>query len=177
MNFVSAIAPSSKEAEMSLFENDRYQWRETYFVFFDRERRPTWPRIQAALSKLHAHFEVSSPRLDADGEFESVTLTAPEAYSALDITYLQGEEVLEQGAQIVEEMRDFVTEPAEKAKLQRLPKYDAHFEIFHFEEIVPADELDEPEGMLDPGALLLVLGALAELTHGVAVDPQSNTLV
>ena len=162
---------------MSLFENERYEWRETYFVFFDRARRPNWKQIQAALSKLHAHFEISSPRLDPDGEFESVTLTAPEAYAALDITYLDGEEVLEQAANLVEEMRDFVTEAPEKAKLQRLPKFDAHFEIFHFEEIVPDDDFDEPEGMLDPGALLLVLGALAELTGGVAVDPQSNTLV
>ncbi len=162
---------------MSLFEDDRYQWRETYFVFFDQARRPTWKQIEAALAKVHAHFELSQPRLDEDGGFESVTLTAPEAYAALDITYLEGEEVLEQAANIVEEMRDFVTEPAEKAKLNRLPHYDAHFEIFHFEEIVPDDEMDEPEGMLDPGALLLVLGALATLTHGVAVDPQSNTLV
>ncbi len=162
---------------MSLFENDRYQWRETYFVFFDRARRPSWPQIEKALQKLQAHFEIASPRVDSEGNFESVTLMAPEAYSALDISYLEGEEVLEQGATIAEEMQDMVADAAEKAKLARMVQCDAHFEIFHFEEMVPDDELDEPEGMLDPGALLLVLGALAELTGGVAVDPQSNTLV
>jgi len=162
---------------MSLFENDRYQWRETYFVFFDRARRPSWPQIQQALQKINAHFEVSAPRLDSEGGFESVTLMAPEAYSALDISYLEGEEVLEQGEQVYDEMKDLVADASERAKLKRLREYDAHYEIFHFEEMVPDDEMDEPEGMLDPGALLLVLGALAELTGGVAVDPQSNTLV
>jgi hypothetical protein len=36
------------------------------------------------------------------------------------------------------------------------------------------EDLDE---MLDPSALLLVLGELAKLTGGVAVDPQTGTLL
>src|SRR5690606_16405586 len=103
---------------MSLFENDRYQWRETYFVFFDRARRPSWPQIQQALQKINAHFEVSAPRLDSEGGFESVTLMAPEAYSALDISYLEGEEVLEQGEQVYDEMKDLVADASERAKLK-----------------------------------------------------------
>jgi hypothetical protein len=31
--------------------------------------------------------------------------------------------------------------------------------------------------MLDPSALLLVLDALAELTGGIAVDPQTGTML
>jgi hypothetical protein len=31
--------------------------------------------------------------------------------------------------------------------------------------------------MLDPSALLIVLGALAKLTSGVAVDPQAGTFL
>ena len=31
--------------------------------------------------------------------------------------------------------------------------------------------------MLDPGALLLVLETLAELTSGITVDPQTGTLM
>ena len=51
--------------------------------------------------------------------------------------------------------------------------------MLHFEqvpELREADE-DEEEEMLDPGALLAVLGALAEITEGVAIDPQSGTIL
>ena len=34
---------------MSLFENDEYRWRETYFVLFHEENRPSADAIVAAL--------------------------------------------------------------------------------------------------------------------------------
>ena len=50
--------------------------------------------------------------------------------------------------------------------------------MLHFEQ-VPEDVEDEAEDdeMLDPSALLVVLGALAKLTGGVAVDPQAGTFL
>ena len=41
--------------------------------------------------------------------------------------------------------------------------------------VVP--EEDEPDEILDPSALLLVLEALARLTHGIAIDPQAGTVL
>ena len=40
-----------------------------------------------------------------------------------------------------------------------------------------ADEDAEDEEMLDPSTLLVVLGALAKLTGGVAIDPQAGTFL
>jgi hypothetical protein len=159
---------------MSTFESDRYRWRETYFVLFDAAQRPTMEKIQKALSGLKGHFDVQSPRLDEAGDFESVTVLAPGAYAAMDISYLEGEEVIEQAAELTEELQDSVTTPVERSKLKRLSACDARFDILHFEEIA---EEGEEEEMFDPGALLLVVDALAKLTGGVAVDPQSGGIM
>jgi hypothetical protein len=48
--------------------------------------------------------------------------------------------------------------------------------VLHFEQVPDEDAEDAGEDeILDPSALLVVLGALAKLTKGVAVDPQSGT--
>ncbi len=47
--------------------------------------------------------------------------------------------------------------------------------MLHFEQVAAEDEEDEE--MLDPSALLLVLGALAKICHGVAIDPQAGTFL
>ena len=53
--------------------------------------------------------------------------------------------------------------------------------MLHFEQVADlpenGSEDEEPEELLDPGALLAVLDALAKLTGGVAIDPQSGTLL
>ena len=67
------------------------------------------------------------------------------------------------------------------AALKRLRRYDGRFDVLHFEQVsdLPDNEAEEeePDELLDPGALLAVLGELAKLTGGVAVDPQSGTLL
>ncbi len=163
---------------MSTFENDNYKWRETYFVLFDSPRRPTLAQLSKTLQRLNPRFELISPTADEAGRFESVTIRSPQDYAALDISYLGGEEVNEQGVELALEMKPVATEPEEKRKLARLPECDARLDILHFEQVgasgAAADTEDE---MLDPGALLLVLDALVELTGGVGVDPQSGTIV
>jgi hypothetical protein len=93
----------------------------------------------------------------------------------LEIEYASGDEVREQVSTLKSEMRP--GEGVDGAKLARLPKCDARFEIMHFEQMVeemPGDDADE---VFDPSALLVVLDALIELTDGVGVDPQSGTLM
>jgi hypothetical protein len=34
---------------MSMFENDQYRWRETYFVLFDSSRTPSLKKIEETL--------------------------------------------------------------------------------------------------------------------------------
>ncbi len=71
------------------------------------------------------------------------------------------------------DFRDSATSPEERGKLNRLAGCDARFDILHFEEVSDGEE-DET---FDPSALLMVIEALARLTDGVAVDPQSGTIM
>jgi len=55
---------------------------------------------------------------------------------------------------------------------------NGRFDVLHFEQVTePGDEDEAGDEMLDPGAILLVLAALAKLTGGVAIDPQSGTVI
>ena len=81
---------------MSLFENDEYRWRETYFVLMEARCRPVGDVIREALRKENRRYEISDARLSPDGQFESLTLYSPDDNAAMDITYIDGEEVAEQ---------------------------------------------------------------------------------
>ncbi|HEX3998048.1 MAG TPA: hypothetical protein VHX65_05820 [Pirellulales bacterium] len=166
---------------MSTFENDNYKWRETYFVLFNAAKRPSLEKMTEALQSLNRRFELSNTLADDDGGFESLTLRSPQDYSALDISYVSGEEVQTQGVELAEEMRPNAADPDERAKLARLPKCDARLDILHFEEIVggggSGGSEDEGEETLDPSTLLNVLDALVRMTGGVGVDPQSGSVM
>lgn len=169
---------------MSTFENPAYRWRETYFVMFDAGNRPTVSQLEAALAELNDQFELQNLQADEDGRFESVTLVSPDDFAALDVCFVQGEEVIEQASQFAKDMKR--SGGGDPAELKKLAAATAKLDVLHFQDIagglanVPAggeteeDELDE---MFDPSALLVVLDSLVELTGGVAVDPQTGTVV
>jgi len=84
--------------------------------------------------------------------------------------------VLEQVASLVEDMKktaadESLRSPGRKSEVQR------RFDVLHFEQVAEDFDEDAEDEMLDPSALLVVLGALARLTHGVAVDPGGNLLI
>ncbi len=159
---------------MSLFENDRYRWRETYFVLFQSKNRPTVQQVQSALKKLGNRFEVADLQTDESNQLKSLTLLSPLDYAAMDVTYLSGDEVVEQVSELKAEMKAMTLTPEERVKLDHLTNCDARFDVYHFEQLVDEDEDDE---ILDPGGLLIVLECLAGLCDGVCVDPQTGGLL
>jgi hypothetical protein len=161
---------------MSTFESGDYRWRETYFVLFPASRRPKLEQVEARLKKLSDRFQLENLTADERGQFETVTLLAPDDYAALDISYVEGEEVVEHVTELSREMKNSSLYGQDLAKVARLPKCNARFDVMHFEHVLDAGE-DEGDEMLDPSALLIVLEALAELTGGVAIDPQSGALM
>ncbi len=162
---------------MSTFENDNYRWRETYFIMFSSENRPTVTQVQQELGGLCHRFELIGLQADDQGRFESVTLKAPDDFAALDICFLEGEEVLEQRLAIAKEV-EHNCGPDERHQVEMLQQCDARLDVLHFQDVaaghIPGE--DDSEEMHDPGALLIVLEALVELTSGVAVDPQSGSI-
>lgn len=167
---------------MSTFENDDYQWRETYFVFFDESRRPSLEKIEEALSLSNGRCELRNQRADEQGQVISLSIVCPDDFSAIDVSYLSGEEVIEQANLLYDEFSAAAEgDPETAERLQRLLKVNARFDVLHFEQMgdrfgLEGDPDEDMEVMLDPAALLGALEALVELTGGIGVDPASGEL-
>jgi hypothetical protein len=157
---------------MSMFERDDYHWRETYFVMFESSRRPTLRQVEQKLSALSERFQLTEASALEEGEFETVTVLAPDECAAVDVSYLEGEDVGTEGARLGQELRGAV----DRATIERLKACDARFDLMHFEQVDATGE-DDPDETFDPSALLMVLEALVELTDGIGIDPQSGALM
>ncbi|MBN2476492.1 MAG: hypothetical protein JXB62_17895 [Pirellulales bacterium] len=163
---------------MSMFEDSQYRWRETYFVLFQSSNRPVLETVKKALAELSDQYTLTNLKADDSGLCESLTLLSPDDFAALDVCYTGGVEVLEQGAELADEMRLTACDAGPADVLQRIKQSDGRFDVLHFERVPEfPEEEDADEEMLDPTALILVLGALAKITGGIAVDPQAGTVL
>ena len=162
---------------MSLFADGRYQWRETYFVLFDRQQRPNGLEVRSVLSELAPKVEVLEVQSTDEGLFESMTLLAHADAAGMDVSYVEGDEVKEQIAELKKEWKGQALSSDEKAKVERALRATARLDVYHFEELGDDFLEEEEEDHLDPAALLTVLSKLARMCHGVAVDPQSGTVL
>ncbi len=160
---------------MSLFEDDAYLYRDTFFVYFKDENRPTTQAVAECFEKLGAKYDVGEIR-EIDGRFGSVTVKSPQDYSAMDIAFVTGDEVTEQIQNLILEFRTMTLTGDDREKLESFQQCTARFDVFHFEE-QSNESGNSPVEMIDPGGLLLVIEKLAALTGGVALDPQSQTLL
>jgi hypothetical protein len=163
---------------MSLFENDQYQWRETYFVLFEEARRPRAETLVEALDRSGGGLQLGEVRADGQGLVESLTIRSPDDYSAMDISYVSGDEVIDQVAELAEELKGAGDSDAERTLLARLAKCSGRLDVYHFEQTVGhGSEDDDGDDLMDPGALLTILDRLATLCDGVVIDPQSGILL
>jgi len=159
---------------VSTFENNSYQWRETYFVLFQSKNCPKEELVRERIRSIGPHIEMNNVRTDEDGRLLSCTVTSPDDFAALDICYLAGEEVEEQITTLVEQFSHQAGEQENAQNLSKLVEADARFDILHFEQVAAmADE--EEDDLLDPGGLLLVMELLIELCQGVGIDPQTES--
>ena len=167
---------------MSLFQDSRYQWRETYFILIDPSRRPTFASLREALLAI-GESQLEDPSVDENGRFESVTLFASDGISALELSFVQGEEVVECRQDLIRDLKSAACETDQEELLRRVARYDARIDVLHFQSVGESewttDELDDEEmdEIVDPGTLLLVLGVIAQATNGVAIDPQSGSIL
>lgn len=159
---------------MSLFDDDQFRWRDTYFVMFEADRRPSVDAVSKALKKLGARYLIHQIEGDDEGRFESVTVVAPHEYSALDVSFIEGEEVADEIRAMTDEIAPSISDPDERSRLAQARACSARFDVMHFEQVTDDGDPDE---MVDPAALLAVLGVLTHLTGGVGIDPQSGELV
>ena len=159
---------------MSLFDDPDYGWRETYFVLFERARRPEAEATAAWIEQLKQRWDVDQIRFDEHGRLESLTLRDAAASAGMDVCYVAGRDVRQQVSEFLEERaHETGTGPDDLAA--RLAPCDARFEVYHFERQTGGASSDEAG--LDPTALFELLQRLVRFCDGVAIDPQSATVV
>ena len=156
---------------MSLFEDSSYDYRDTFFVHFSVANRPSADAFKSAIEGLGSKYELLN-LVDDESHFVSATIKSPQDNSAMDISLVHGEEVLEQVKDLMVEFKTVTLVGDDHAKLKILSECDTRLDIYHFEQTSGGE--DE---MLDPGGLLLVMEKLAQLVKGVGLDPQSNSLL
>lgn len=161
-------------------ENEELSWRETYFVLFPADHRPTMTQVEAAIADASNRLTVEHLEADDDGLFASVVVQAPEDNAAMEISFESGDSVAEQSAELAKKMRKRLA----GEELAKLLRSDARFDIMHFERIVRGDDdLEEPEEddllseALDPASLITVVEALTRLTGGIAIDPAAGEIM
>ncbi len=162
---------------MSLFANGNYRWRETYFVLFEQSKLPSPQDMKKALKGLGTGYEILDESIDEDGCIEALTVVSGYDFAAMDISYVTGEEVAEQIAELQSELGDAELTTLEQEKLEQLPQCNARFDIYHFQQVMDNDSNDDEDEYMDPGSLLAVLERLAQLCDGVGVDPQAGSLL
>jgi hypothetical protein len=173
-------------------------WRETYFILFPQDNRPTLKRVATALGQADKRLVLENLAADDKGLFTSLLVESPEDHAAVEISYEVGEAVIEQNLEWAKQLQHEVS----SEQLQQIIRSDARLDVAHFElkaarksdshassfsvaEGFSADYLDEdlPDEeeaefeMLDPTCLLTVVEALATLTQGIAFDPASGEIM
>jgi hypothetical protein len=160
--------------ENAVPDDDQFQWRETYFIWFEAKRRPLLEKVEEVVGHLRGHFELEAGEADGDGLISALTVRSREDHAALEIECSAGAEVRAEGATVAADMNPADVDPDRLARLRRC---DARFEVMHFEEVVEQLSEEEMDDMFDPSALLIVLEALVHLTDGICVDPQAGTIM
>jgi len=158
---------------MSLFENDQYEYTDTFFVFFKRENLPTAPAVKAAIEELGTRYDFGKVAFRQE-QFESMTILSPQDFSAMDIVLDLNNEVTSQVEELATEFLSMTLNSDDLAKLEKFKTLNARFDLFHFEKKVVGSE---PDAFIDPGGLLIVLEKLRSLCDGVGLDPQSQMLL
>lgn len=161
---------------MSLFGDPLFRWRETFMVLFEESKRPTVTEVEDALARV-GKFDSEQTNESENGLIESLTVTNQIDCVGLDIVYVDGEEAQEQLEELQGEISPEDLLPGQEDLLAKLPSCSARLDILHFEQLTASVIEDDDEEFLDPGALLGVAEALAQLLDGVAVDPGSGTFV
>ncbi|MDG2469364.1 MAG: hypothetical protein P8M80_08810 [Pirellulaceae bacterium] len=157
---------------MSLFGNPKYQYRETYFILFENENRPSEDDLTKAISELGDRFEIKEIHRDQNDQFESMTVVSPSDFAGIDFTFLEGEEVMEQVAELNEQFKTTTLTGDELEKIGKISKCRARFDVLHFEEIT-----GNADDVLDPGSLLAVVEGIAAICDGVGIDRESLTIL
>jgi len=155
--------------------SNEFEWRETYFILFKTNNRPTLTQVEHAIGSLSDRLQLQDLRANDEGRFESLMVRSPDDYAAIEISFEVGDAVIEQSTELAKQLQS----EASQEVLTKLVSSDARLDLMHFEQMVEGAVVDDDEmgDMLDPSSLLMIVDVLVGLTEGVAVDPASGTIL
>ena len=118
---------------MKLFEDDRYDWRETYFVYFESSHRPKMPEVRRALRIYAPFLSTLDYKTEPDGSLVAMTLASYEDHAALEIVYQEGDAVTAEARNFARSLKEEASEE-ECLKLQKIAQCKMRFDVNHFEQ-------------------------------------------
>ena len=118
---------------MTLFDDDRYNWRETYFVYFESAHRPKLTEVRRALKTYAPLFTILDSKAEPEGNLVEMTIASYENHAALEIVYREGSDVQAEAQHFVRSLANEATEE-ELSHLQKIERCMARFDIQHFEQ-------------------------------------------
>ena len=120
---------------MSMFEDDRYCWRETYLVMLDRLKHPKTSEVVQGLKKLKGRIEIGNTQSNASGLLESLVVISPNDSSAVELQYREGSDVILQFDSLADELERHDPAVGERKKIARAREFSAKIELLHFEQV------------------------------------------
>ena len=218
---------------MTLFDDNRYNWRETYFVYFEPPHRPKLAKVRQML-KTHAPFlSILDGKEDENENLIAMTIASYEDHAALEITYREGDDVLAEAKHTFHSLKEEAS-PRELSQLEKIASCQTRFDVHHFEQTAATSafnvtkipeikfpiqspvvfkskdvfsrvlamvkekfyfdphsyeqcrhgQIDDDSNSvcmdterIDPDALIIVLGVLCRISHGIALDPASGIVM
>ncbi|MDR3233639.1 MAG: hypothetical protein LBT46_08265 [Planctomycetaceae bacterium] len=118
---------------MNLFDDDRYSFRETYFVYFDTPQRPKLPAFKRALLSRAPFLQIAESRAESDDRLVSMQIVSYDDHAAVELVYQEGNDVLDEIRSLAQTLqKDALRE--EMDKLQKIVQYKSRFRVHHFEQ-------------------------------------------
>jgi len=127
---------------MSTFEDDRYQWRETYFVLFDPVKKPLLHDIRKGLDSMFRSLQIREAHADEQGRIESLSVASYDDFAAIDLLYQCGDHVARETNAIAEEMLLAKMSSKSMAKIENARKCRARLDVLHFEQMEPIQQTE-----------------------------------
>jgi len=119
---------------MTLFDDDRYDWRETYFVYFESSHRPKLPEVRRALKTYTSVFYILNSKADLNENLVEMTIASYEDHAALEIVYREGNDILTEAKHLVQSLKKEAN-AEERAQLQKIIQCKTRFDVHHFEQL------------------------------------------
>ena len=119
---------------MSLYDDDRYTWRETYFVLIDDLRwRPRLDELRRELQPQRQTLRILDGKANPEGRLRTLTIASYEDHSALEIVFRQGSGITAEMDVLIRTVEKGCS-PKERHRLHSTKQWVARLDVLHFEQ-------------------------------------------